>query len=75
VVTQKDSQVLYHIRERLGFGLVKEFNGFSRYIVKNNSDIYLMILLLNGNLVLNKRILQLKRMIDVFNSKDFKKAE
>jgi hypothetical protein len=54
--------------------LVKEFKGYSRLIIKNNSDIYLMILLLNGNIILNKRKEQLKRIINVFNNKNFKKA-
>jgi hypothetical protein len=34
-----------------------------------------MILLLNGNLVLDKRKKQLATMINVFNSKKFKNAE
>lgn len=75
VLTQKDSSVLYHIKDVLAFGIVKEFKGYSRFIIKNNSDIYLMILLLNGNIVLNKRKEQLKRMIDVFNNKNFRKME
>lgn len=74
VLTQKDSLVLYHIKDILGIGLVKEFKGYSRLIIKNNSDIYLMILLLNGNILLNKRKEQLKKMINVFNLKNFKKA-
>jgi LAGLIDADG endonuclease len=75
VLTQKDSLVLYHIKEILGFGLVKQFKGYSRLIIKNNFDIYLMILLLNGNIMLNKRKKQLNRMIDVFNNKNFKKLD
>jgi len=75
VLTQKDSSVLYHIKTVLGFGIIKEFNGYSRLIFRKNSEIYLMILLLNGNLVLNKRKEQLKLMIDVFNKKSFRKVE
>jgi len=75
VLTQKESLILYHIQEVLGFGLVKEFKGFSRLIIKNNSDIYLMILLLNGNLVLDKRKQQLEKMINVFNTKKFKESK
>jgi hypothetical protein len=55
--------------------LVKQFKGYSRLIIKNNFDIYLMILLLNGNLVLEKRKKQLAIMIDVFNRKKFKNVE
>jgi len=75
VLTQKDSNILYHIKDILGFGLVKQFKGYSRLIIKNNFDIYLMILLLNGNLVLEKRKKQLAIMIDVFNRKKFKNVE
>jgi len=75
VLTQKDSLVLEHIQETLGFGQIHYFEGYSRLIFKNNSDIYLMILLLNGNLVLEKRKSQLKIMIDVFNNKKFKEQE
>lgn len=75
VLTQKDSLVLEHIKETLGIGLIRQFKGYSRLIIKNNSDIYLMILLLNGNLVLEKRKNQLKIMIDAFNNKNFKYRE
>ena len=75
ILTQKNSEILHHIQDILGFGIVSHFKGYSRLIIKNNSDIYLMILLLNGNLVLDKRKKQLAIMINVFNSKKFKNAE
>lgn len=61
VITQKDSKVLYEIYNVLGFGVVKEFKGFSRYIVSNNPHCFILYLLLNGNLVINHRIDQLKK--------------
>ena len=33
VLTQKESKILYHIKDTLKFGQVKEFDGFYRYIV------------------------------------------
>lgn len=67
VITQKDSQVLHEIHETFKIGIVKDFydnNGnrkFSRYIVSENQGIFLLYLLLNGNLVLQARVNQLKK--------------
>ena len=67
VVTQKDDTVLHEIHETLNIGKVKHFydkNGnrkYSRYIVSENKGIFLLYLLLNGNLVLQSRINQLTK--------------
>jgi hypothetical protein len=61
VLTQKDSKILYEIYNVFGFGVVKEFKGFSRYIVSNNLNCFLLYLLFNGNLVVNHRIIQLNK--------------
>lgn len=61
VITQKDSKVLHEIQNVLGLGIVKDFKGFSRFIVSNNSDCFLLYLLFNGNLSLLSRINQLNR--------------
>jgi len=61
VVTQKESMILDEIKNVLEFGIVKYFNKFSRYIVSNNPDCFLLYLLFNGNLVLNSRIIQLNK--------------
>lgn len=37
VLTQKESKILYHIRDTLKFGQVREFEGFYRYIVSAQS--------------------------------------
>jgi hypothetical protein len=66
VLTQKDSTVLHEIHEVLNIGKVKHFYDnndsikFSRYMVSDNKGIFLLSLLLNGNLVLQVRINQLK---------------
>jgi len=59
VITQKDPKVLKEINIALGLGVVKEFKGFSRYIVSNNSDCFLIYLIFNGNLIIHHRINQL----------------
>lgn len=61
VITQKDYKVLHEIQNVLGFGVVKDFKGFSRFIVSNNSDCFLLYLLFNGNLTLLSRVNQLNR--------------
>jgi hypothetical protein len=64
VITQKDPKVLNEIKDVLGFGNVKDFKGFSRYIVSNNPHCYMIYLILNGNLVIKHRINQLNRWCD-----------
>jgi hypothetical protein len=61
VITQKDSKVLYEIKNVLGFGVVKNFKGFSRYIVSDIYNCFFLYLLLNGNLVIPSRINQLNK--------------
>lgn len=67
VLTQKDDKVLNEIYETLKIGKVKHFydnkgnKRFSRYIVSDNKGIFLLYLLLNGNLVLQSRINQLTK--------------
>jgi len=61
VITQKDPKVLIEIKNTLGFGKVKDFDKFSRFIVEDNKNCLLLYLLLNGNLVLEHRINQLHK--------------
>jgi hypothetical protein len=67
VITQKDDTVLHEIYETLKIGIVKHFydkNGnrkYSKYIVSENKGIFLLYLLLNGNLVLQSRVNQLTK--------------
>jgi len=67
VLTQKDDTVLQEISETLKMGKVKHFydnNGnkkYSRFIVAENKGIFLLYLLLNGNLVLQNRLNQLRK--------------
>ena len=67
VLTQKDDTVLHEIYETLKIGKVKHFydnkgnRKYSRYIVSENKGIFLLYLLLNGNLVLQSRVNQLTK--------------
>lgn len=77
VLTQKESNVLYLIKNNLNIGTVKHFpsgksnnkNDFYRLIVDNPSHILLLTYLFNGNLALNHRINQLSLWINVLNNK------
>lgn len=77
VLTQKESNILYHIHKTLGIGIVKHFpqgksgnkNDFYRLIVDNPSHILLLAFLFNGNLAFTHRIQQLSLWINVLNKK------
>ena len=61
IITQKDPKVLIEIHNKLGLGTVKNFNNYSRFLVTDNNSCLLLYLLLNGNLVLNHRKIQLSK--------------
>ena len=65
VITQKDPKVLYEIKNILGFGVVKNFDKYYRYLVTNNSDCFLIYLILNGNLALINRKNQLGKWYSI----------
>lgn len=75
VLTQKESGILYYVRNRLGIGIVKHFpqgtsgnkNDFYRWIVDNPSDILLLAFLFNGNLAITHRIQQLALWVQCLN--------
>ena len=70
VLTQKETAILSHIHEILGIGKVKTYGNFSRYHVDDKSGIFVLIALFNGNLVLDKRKVQVKRWLDSLNIKE-----
>jgi hypothetical protein len=67
VLTQKESEILIHIQSVLGFGVVRHFDGFSRFIVEDKGNILLLMLLFNGNLVLRHRVSQLGVWFDLYS--------
>ena len=70
VLTQKESKILYEIRDILNFGYVKEFDKFSRFIVRDQSHVFLLFHLFNGNLHIKHRIGQLVEWSKLFNTKN-----
>lgn len=60
ILTQKDSTVLHEIQIVLALGVVRDFKGFSRYVVSNNPHCFLLYLIFNGHLGVNHRINQLQ---------------
>lgn len=72
VITQAtaDVQVLHLIQKTLGFGSVmKKGPRTSRFVVQNLTDLYKILLILNGNFVLPSRQKRLRAMIEAFNKK------
>jgi hypothetical protein len=61
VLTQKETAILNHVHETLGIGRVRTYGPFSRYRVDDKKGILILIALFNGNLVLDKRKVQVKK--------------
>lgn len=70
VLTQKESKILYEIKDILKFGYVKEFEGFSRFIVRDLPSTLLLFHLFNGNLHLKHKNDQLVEWSKLLNSKN-----
>ena len=73
-IAQDEVFILNHIKKRLGFGKVRKFTGKRKwvYYVEDRFSIYLLILIFNGNLVLDHRYTQFSRWVNTFNSLRFK---
>lgn len=72
VITQAsvNKQILDHIQNTLGFGsVIKQGPRTYRFIVQNLKDIYKILILLNGNLVLVSRKKQFLRILENFNNR------
>ena len=70
VLTQKEDAILHQVQEVLGFGIVKQFTGYSRFIVTDIPSILLLVYLFNGNLVLPHRLSQLEKWINTLNNSE-----
>ena len=68
VLTQKEGAILHHVQEVLGFGTVRQFEGYYRFIVTEPQSILLLVYIFNGNLVLPYRVKQLGEWIKVLNN-------
>jgi hypothetical protein len=71
VLTQKEGAILYQIQEVLGFGTVRQYDGFYRFIVQESHSILLLVYIFNGNLVLPYRQKQLGVWINTLNLEAF----
>lgn len=67
VLTQKETAILNHVYATLGIGRVRTYGNFSRYRVDDKEGIRVLIALFNGNLVLDKRKIQVKKWLDTVN--------
>jgi hypothetical protein len=61
VLTQKETAILNHVYATLGIGRVRTYGNFGRYRVDDKEGIRVLIALFNGNLVLDKRKIQVKK--------------
>jgi hypothetical protein len=72
VITQstEDINILHYIQQELGFGQIsQQGKRTSRYVVQDLPNLYLIILLFNGNIVLPTRNKHFKDFLDNFNQK------
>jgi hypothetical protein len=72
VITQstEDIAILNYIQDNLGFGkVIKQGVRTSRYVVQDLTNLYLIILLFNGNLILPTRKKNFKDFLNVYNQK------
>jgi hypothetical protein len=67
VLTQKEGAILHHVQEVLGFGTVRQFDGYYRFIVTDPNSILLLVYIFNGNLVLSHRQKQLGEWVIALN--------
>lgn len=67
VLTQKETAILNHVHATLGIGRVRTYGNFSRYRVDDKKGILVLIALFNGNLVLDKRKVQVRKWLDTVN--------
>jgi hypothetical protein len=68
VLTQKEGAILYNIQAMLGFGTVRHFGTYSRFIVEDKTNIIMLSHIFNGNLVLQQRVNQLSIWYTVMNT-------
>lgn len=72
VITQsiEDIAILNYIQSNLGFGkVIKQGKRTVRFVVQDLTNLYLIILLFNGNFILPTRKKNFKNFLDIFNQK------
>ena len=73
IINQAETQVLYYLRTKLGFGSVstydQEGSTYARYWVKNKQSIFRLLCLFNGNIHLEKVDKNFKKWLEQANKK------
>jgi len=72
VITQStnDIQVLYYIKKQLGFGrVIKQGHKTSRFIVQDIKNLYILILLFNGNIIFPSKQKSFFEFVNHFNKR------
>ena len=70
IIVQKDPKILYKIKSYLCFGSIsQDKQGYWRYCVRAQKDLLFCIHLMNGKLVLAKRIDQFVSWVEAFNQR------
>jgi hypothetical protein len=67
IINQKDIKVLTFIRSQLKVGSIKEYDGIHRWVISSKEDLFEVIQLLNGKLLLDKTNMRLKAWIASYN--------
>lgn len=68
--TNKDTQVLHKIKEVFGFGKVsKQHESADRFLIRDKENLFKIILILNGNLCLEKRQRIFAEFLRIYNIK------
>lgn len=67
IINQKDIQVLTYIRDNIKLGSLKQYEGIHRWVVSSKEDMFKVIQIINGNLILNKTNDRLKLWISLYN--------
>ena len=67
IINQKDIKVLVYIKDSFKIGSLKKYNGINRLTISSKEDMYYVINILNGNLILNKTNERLKLWISFYN--------
>ena len=70
LIRQKENKVLFKVKKFLGFGSVYlASDGYWNFSVRAKKDLLELINIFNGNLFLNKRIIQFENWVKLFNLK------
>jgi len=67
IINQKDPRVLVYIRENLKIGKIIKYDGIYRWAISSKKDMFNVIQILNGRLLLKKTNKRLEKWITLYN--------